>query len=399
MGIMPYQFEKGLFPTLLEAYFNDGLDDLPPTATVAEALALPGPAARLRAIWRFGSVPRFLRESNPEDTLVVTPENSFIHSRMFPGPPQPPDFQRTVAERWLGMSVAGSGKQRTFLRNDPRDWQPGATVGHWNGYYGNVELIVAEAVQRVLEVSLGLDHVDPPTIHTTPDEAKALEDQLAKNVTRVWPIYLFLTCPKPWFEVWITWQRHSRSFPQFRGQVTVILATPGHDRPVSPSAVDLVADQPQRPDGRPNPYYLHGREDLADGYDGRYVEPVPGRPRRGSWARTRRRPTAPRACGSSRTRTTTVPSCGAASSRASASPRSPTLRPGGRGPRRGTYPRSPTIGRQRSRSEATSGSARRARGSRATPTWSWCSRPGATVGRRSRERAPARRVAPRAAHP
>jgi hypothetical protein len=273
MGIMPYQFEKGLFPTLLEAYFNDGLDDLAPTATVAEALALSGPGARLRAIWRFGSVARFLRESNPEDTLVVTPENSFIHSRMFPGAPQPPDFQRIVAERWLGMSVAGSGKQRTFVRNDPRAWHPGATVGHWNGYYGNVELIVAEAVQRVLEVSLGLDHVDPPRIDITRDEAKALEDQLAKQVTRVWPIYLFLTCPKPWFEVWITWQRHSRSFPQFRGQVTVILATPGHDRPVSPSAVDLVADQPQRPDGRPNPYYLHGREDLADGYDGRYVEP------------------------------------------------------------------------------------------------------------------------------
>jgi hypothetical protein len=277
MGIMPYQFEKGLFPTLLEAYFNDGLDDLAPTATVAEALALPGPAARLRAIWRFGSVARYLRDSNPEDTLVVTPENSFIHSRMFRGPLQPTDFQRIVAERWLGMSVAGSGKQRKFVRNDPRAWQPGATVGHWNGYYGNVELIVAEAVQRVLEVSLGLDHVDPPWIDITPDEATALEDQLAENVTRVWPIYLFLTCPKPWFEVWITWQRHSRSYPEFRGQVTVILATPGHDRPVSPSAVDLIADQPQRPDdGRPNAYYLHGREDLADGYEGRYVEPSAG---------------------------------------------------------------------------------------------------------------------------
>jgi hypothetical protein len=277
MGVMPYQFEKGLFPTLLEAYFNDGLDDLAPTATLEQALALPGPTARLRAIWRFGSVARFLRDSQPEDTLEVTPENSFVLSHMFPAQPPPPprpDFQRIVAERWLGMTVTDDGNQRKFVRNDPRDWQPDATIGRWTGYYGNVELIVAEAVQRLLEVSLGLDHLDPPTIHTTLSEAKALEDQLAERVTRVWPIYLFLTCPKPWFEVWITWQRHSRSYPQFRGQVTVILATPGHDRPVSPSPVDLVNDQREQPDGRPNPYYLHGREDLADGYGGKYVESI-----------------------------------------------------------------------------------------------------------------------------
>jgi hypothetical protein len=276
MGVMPYQFEKGLFPTLLEAYFNEGLDNLSPTATLAEALGRPGPKRRLRAIWRFGSVARFLRESAPAATLVVTRENSFIRSQLFDSVPDPPagdDFQKIVAERWLGMKVTGQGAQRTFERRDPTTWQPGDTIGHWNGYYGNVELIVAEAVQRMLEVSLGIDHIVAPPTDINDEDAKTLEEELAGKVTRVWPIYLFLTCPKPWFETWITWQRHSQTDPELRGQVTVILATPGHDRPVSPSPVDLVRDGPTR-DGRPNAYYLHGREDLQDGYDGVYLDPL-----------------------------------------------------------------------------------------------------------------------------
>jgi hypothetical protein len=275
MGVMPYQFEKGLFPTLLEAYFNEGLDDLESTATFHDALGQPGPTARLRAIWRFGSVARFLRETAPAATLAITPENSFIRSRLFDHVPDPPagdDFQKIVAERWLGMKVTGKGEQRTFERRDPTTWQPGDTIGHWNGYYGNVELIVAEAVQRMLEVSLGIDHVDPPGIDITPNQALDLEQQLANEVTRVWPVYLFLTCPKPWFEAWITWQRHSKKHPELRGQVTVILATPGHARPVSPSPVDLLDDKRDR-GGRPNAYYLHGREPAAHGYEGVYLDP------------------------------------------------------------------------------------------------------------------------------
>ena len=280
MGVMPYQFEKGLFPTLLEDFFNKGLDELAPTAGIAEALSLPGPAARLRAIWRFGSVARFLRErpANPgQGWLEATAENSFIRSSLFPvEPPQDPgmDFQRTVAVKWLGMTVQGEGPTRTFHRADPGTWEPGATIGHWNGYYGNVELIVCETVQRMLEVSLGLDHVKPPKVGVSAAQAGDIEAHMRSQVTRVWPIYMFLTCPKPWFEGWITWQRHSKSHPELRGQVTVILATPGHERPVAPSPVDLVGDV-KKTQGLPNPYYLHGLEVPADGYAGPFLELVP----------------------------------------------------------------------------------------------------------------------------
>jgi hypothetical protein len=64
-------------------------------------------------------------------------------------------------------------------------------------------------------------------------------------------VYLFLTCPQPWFETWITWQCHAKNSP-VRGQVTVILSTPGHERPVTPSPIDMEADTYSLPDFNPS---------------------------------------------------------------------------------------------------------------------------------------------------
>lgn len=293
MGVMPYQFEKGLFPLALEAWFNEGLDAAPPAATAPEIMA---PAAtpvcvgrRLRAIWRYGQVARLLRGPfNPG----VTEENSFVLSGFFNDPKLvQAGIQRTIAQDWFGMTPP-TASEPSWRRPDPQTWTSATPLGMWNGYYGHVELIVAETLQRMLEVSLGLDHraVFPAAIYKSDAAQKQVENELRQEVKRVWPIYLFLTCPKPWFEGWVTWQCHAPDVA-LRGQVTVILATPGHSRPVTPSPIDLEHDQEmidiEDPWGqpvfdtvtkqrarRPNPYFLRGVAD--SGYDGIVLNAVQG---------------------------------------------------------------------------------------------------------------------------
>ena len=290
MGVMPYQLEKGLFPFAVERYFNEGLETATGGETagviVADAATFPGPHRRLRAIWRYGRIAQLLK-TNPASARPVTPENSFVYSGIFTPTLPIPGLQRIIAEDWFGMTPsAGSTLQNPkWTRPDPSAWNASKTTGMWNGYYGNVELIVCETLQRMLEVSLGIPH--PQALPAKGDEA-AFEKHLAGQATRVWPVYLFLTCPKPWFEGWVTWQSHAATSP-VRGQVTVILATPGHRRPATPSPIDLEDDHEMVPvenaggvpvldaQGnvveKPNPYYLRGRMKLPynSGYDGRWL--------------------------------------------------------------------------------------------------------------------------------
>ncbi len=291
MGLMPYQLEKGLFPLALEHYFNDGLDQPVATgATAADVLARAGPRRRLRAVWRYCSVADQLRKAanDPASIRKVTPENSIVHSGIFATAALAPApiLQTTIARDWFGMTQVGGGK---WERTDPRAWTPATTLGMWNGYYGNVELIVCETLQRMLEVSLGLEHLAIPPDPGDVEAQERIEEDLEEEVTRVWPVYLFLTCPKPWFEGWVTWQRHGDD-PPVRGQVTVIMATPGHSRPVAPSPVDREGDKntvPVEDAGgqpvldaagavvtRPNPYHLHGRDQAPgnSGYEGKFIE-------------------------------------------------------------------------------------------------------------------------------
>jgi hypothetical protein len=282
MGVMPYQLEKGLFPLVIEHYFNQGLDAIAVNAPLPTAMAQTGPQRRLRAIWRYRMIVAALRGGNYNTIRVVTAENSIIYSQIFDQTAQYiPNLRSILAEDWFGMVREGDG----WRRQRPADWLPPQTTGMWNGYYGNVELIVCETLLRMLEVSLGIPH--GRAVPQGPNDESAFEQQLASTATRVWPLCLFLTCPKPWFECWVTWQCHDKQ-SALRGQVTVLLATPGHRRPATPSPIDVVGDlrmvpvedqsgQPVVRNGvavvAPNPYYLHGvdADPFNSGYVGRYV--------------------------------------------------------------------------------------------------------------------------------
>jgi hypothetical protein len=275
MGFMPYQWEKGYFPTAIERWFNEGLDQIGPNDSAQTILAQPGPGRRLRAIWRYASVIRQLRDgaANPAAIRKVTKTNSIIESGLFAATGA--GWVNAIAHDWFGMELVGSN----WYRQTPGTWVPSKSLGHWNGYFGNVELIVCETLQRMLELSLGVDHLDPMSLpHPVPDDAeiKGIQQRLKDTATHVWPVYMYLTCPNPWFESWVTWQCHDTD-STVRGQVTVMLSTPGHDRPVTPSPIDLEDDlrdlavAGSAPTA--NPYFLHGRDPANSnyGYEGEYL--------------------------------------------------------------------------------------------------------------------------------
>ena len=293
MGGMPYPLEKGLFPLVIEHWFNEGLERTWSWARPRTILRKrPGPRRRLRAIWRYCHIANEIRQAkdNPgQETLIesVTAANSFVYSSMFTSPAIASvpaaaiaSLQKLLAEDWFGMKWDPSGGPNGtggYRRPLARSWSMSASLGWWSGYYGDVELIICETLQRTLEVSLGLEHQTAPP--TTPVEQKALEDKLSKEATQVWPIYLFVACPQPWFGTSVTWQRH-KAKSAVRGQVTTVLQTPGHHRPVAPSPVDLEGDKSEVPaEGLPsvmlkNPYYLQGRDRAGanSGYDGKYID-------------------------------------------------------------------------------------------------------------------------------
>jgi hypothetical protein len=283
MGFMPYPWEKGFFPTAIENWFNQGLDATDPNGSAQTILnTKDGAKRRLRAIWRYASVCRQLREgeANPAAIRKVTKENSIVESALFAAQAVAAtgvDWKETIAKKWFGMEKIGA----TWYRQTPATWVPSTALGHWNGYFGNVELIVCETLQRMLELSLGVPHLGPAALpEAVPSDAQrdAIEGQLREQATHVWPVYMFLNCPNPWFEAWVTWQCHD-SHSAVRGQVTVVLSTPGHDRTVTPSAIDVVGDGPdlEIPGTgvtTPNPYYLTGLDEPAavGGYKGDHIK-------------------------------------------------------------------------------------------------------------------------------
>jgi len=276
VGVMPYPLEKGEFPLLIEGWFNQGLDEADCGDKAADILEdRPGPQRRLKAIWRYCQIVTALRAGRADFTAIsdVTKDNSLVHSSLFAtGDPELEMFQKLVAEKWFGMVPKGV---KSWTRPSPGSWKAGTSLGHWSGYYGNVELIMVEAMQRMLEISLGLPHMESVP-QDTPDK---IQDGLRGAATRVWPIYLFLTCPQPWFGAWVTWQCHDDACP-VRGQVTGLLQSPGHGRPIVPSPVDRECDDKEIVVGattRLNPYYLHGIETDSNGfansgYAGPYID-------------------------------------------------------------------------------------------------------------------------------
>jgi hypothetical protein len=97
---------------------------------------------------------------------------------------------------WFGRTQAKPGdpweKQAPFDANYPK------ATGYWRQWYGDAEGIVAETFIRAVEVSLGIDHVDPNTTDL---------DSLVP--TRCWPIEVFWRCPAPWLEGWVTWRHEA----------------------------------------------------------------------------------------------------------------------------------------------------------------------------------------------
>jgi hypothetical protein len=115
---------------------------------------------------------------------------------------------------WFGMVKDKSGK---WAKRPDTDFNKKTrpSTGYWINYWGDVESIVRETLLRAGEVALGLASGE---IHT------------GGPFKRFWPVSLFLKCPTPWFEGWVTWrswevdpQTHARD-----GQVVVHFLIPGH---------------------------------------------------------------------------------------------------------------------------------------------------------------------------
>jgi hypothetical protein len=128
--------------------------------------------------------------------------------------PMPTAAERAkhLDEDWFGM-VEDNG---VWKKQDDKDWDPilNASLGFWVNYWGDVESIVRETFTRACEVSLGLDHEET----MTPDELR--------SPRRWWPITVFLRCPCPWFEGWVSWRRWGSAAGE--GEVGVHFNTPGH---------------------------------------------------------------------------------------------------------------------------------------------------------------------------
>lgn len=96
------------------------------------------------------------------------------------------------------------------------------TTGFWFQYFGDVQSIMRETLIRAIEVSLGLSGVG--------DDGADLDRKPDRHI----PIEMFWKCPQRWFEGWVSWRADAKSGT---GQVTMMLATPGHGKPVLESPI------------------------------------------------------------------------------------------------------------------------------------------------------------------
>jgi len=191
--VMPYLLEKGPAMTYLEEFLNGDL------------VTMVGSLDALR--------------TNPNQSL-------FGLGGVFP---DDVDLEHRLRTNWFGQqatkNAAGEWQyapQPALDKDDPRP------TGYWIGYYGSVESILRETLIRAVEVSLGIEHLQPvPLRHGV------------LSPPRRWPIEMFWKCSNPWYEGWVTWRRQrlggsvpvSGAGPQIEtGQVTVVLASPGDNR-------------------------------------------------------------------------------------------------------------------------------------------------------------------------
>ena len=213
MGKMPYHLEKGHYLLLLEETLNEGIDAVVDDDTQTD---FPGLARRCSMLEHMRAV-----VARPCDPVDGESEVGGVLS--WPGFMSDADvgfhISKIILEDWFGYRIRHNGT----LDTKPHANKP---TGMWDGYQGNVERIIANALVRTIEVSLGLDHGAAVPVGASP---------------RSWPIYFFFKCQQPFFEGWVSWQCHSAN-RRAAGQVTVIFATPGHNHPVSDHPVPIDTD-------------------------------------------------------------------------------------------------------------------------------------------------------------
>jgi hypothetical protein len=191
---MPYQLEKGPYFSVTESMLNFG-------GNCAERLAL---------------LKLMIRGTDPNQ--LPTLESRTLNRGPLSDAAARFEHMNT---HWFGRIQTSSGQWRD---QDPFDINNPKPTGYWRQWYGNAGGIVAQTFIRAVEVSLGIDHVQP---------GASLDSLVA---TRCWPIEVFWRCPAPWFEGWVTWRREGSKAPsgdglfdRFRAMVTSIFGRGGDD--------------------------------------------------------------------------------------------------------------------------------------------------------------------------
>jgi hypothetical protein len=102
-------------------------------------------------------------------------------------------------------------------------------TGFWNGYQGDPEAILRDALTRAIEVSLDLAHGDPPPSVPGPN-------------SRFWPIDIYWICQGPWFQCWVLWRAVSSGAG---GHVSLVITTPAAEG--YPLNSRITRDPPPKP--------------------------------------------------------------------------------------------------------------------------------------------------------
>ncbi|MEY2450549.1 MAG: hypothetical protein QOD92_123 [Acidimicrobiaceae bacterium] len=188
-GFMPYQLEKGPIWSVVESALAQG-----PTQAYELLVLLRDPQHEIADGPMVTS--SSLDYTDPKTGAKSTPQTRGDHLR----------------HDWFGMVKQPSGKweKEPASAFDP---QTHPSTGFWVNYWGDVESIVRETFVRAIEVSLGLKNGET-------HESRA-------RFRRHWPVSIFMKCPTPWFEGWVSW----RSWETNRatdGHVVVHFLVPGN---------------------------------------------------------------------------------------------------------------------------------------------------------------------------
>jgi hypothetical protein len=188
MAIMPYNLEKGPYLAMLEDLMNRD-----PVRCLRSLRMIDQPVTAL------------LRELNEE----------------IPGGPHgtTAELADHIDQHWFGLDSSPGEPSR-------------GTSRYWSNWRGDAQSIARETLVRAIEVALDIEHGARPP----------------RSPSRRWHISLLTSCGIRWFEGWVTWQRLGDA-PE-AGQVSVLILTPTHGKPVEPTLLrPLPAPEgaPQRP--------------------------------------------------------------------------------------------------------------------------------------------------------